>query len=107
MSLPSSLAAIAACAALLAAPSAGAADLAAGSRIGAIFAEPPERIVLPPHYAGYEANNIASQTIFALQRRIPGYYGGAWDFYYQPYYGTSPVTIFERDPYFCTTFGRC
>ncbi len=101
------LATIATGAALLAAPCAGAADLAAHSRIGAIFAEPPERAVLPPYYARNETNAIVAETVYAFQPRIPGYYGRAGDFYYQSYYGTPPENIFGRDPYACTILGWC
>ncbi len=103
----SHLATIAACAALLAATSAPAADLAARSPIGAIFAEPPERVVLPSYYARNETNAIVAENFYVLQRRIPGYYGRDSDFYYRSYYGTPPETIFGRDPYACTIIGWC
>jgi hypothetical protein len=96
-----------ACAVLLAAPYASAADLAAHSRIGAIFAEPPERVVLPPVYARTDDNLFVAENIYAFQQRIPGYYGRPGDFQYRSYYGTPPLTIFGRDPYACTILGWC
>ncbi len=103
----SSLATIAACAALLSAPCAGAADLAVHSPIGAIFAEPPERVVLPPYYVRNEDNALVAENIYAFQQRIPGYYGRPGDFYYRSYYGTPPENIFGTNPYACTILGYC
>jgi hypothetical protein len=38
---------------------------------------------------------------------VPGYYGGAGDFAYRNYYGTSPIAIFSRLPYACGFHGYC
>jgi hypothetical protein len=107
MPVSSPLSMIAACAALLVTPCAQAADLAAHSRIGTIFAEPPERVILPPYSERNETNAIVAESFYAFQPRIPGYYGRAGDFYYRSYYGTPPETIFGRDPYACTNIGWC
>ncbi len=109
MSLPSFLATIAACAALVAAPCAGAADLAARSAIGAIFADEPAHGVLPapPVRSRIKDNIFWAGAVYSFQQRIPGYYGRPGDFYYRSYYGTPPETIFGRDPYACTIIGWC
>jgi hypothetical protein len=107
MSISPSLATLAACAALLVPPCAGAADLAAHSRIGAIFAEPPGAVVLPPVYVGPDTNLFMAENIWTFQQDIQGYYGRPRDFYYRSYYGTAPETIFGRNPYACTILGYC
>lgn len=106
MAFPSHISALA-CALLLAAPCADAADLAAHSGIGAVFADPPLHAPLLRGETRDATNAVIAETIYAFQPRIPGYYGRAGDFAYRNYYGTSPVTIFGRDPYACTLIGAC
>lgn len=103
----STLLAMIACAAL--GTGAYAADLPAHSRIGAIFAQPAPharaRVVREkekdyPESAFYR---------FRLQPPLPGYYGKASDFYYQPYYEKRRVLsyYFDRLPYACGFYGYC
>ena len=94
-------------AALIVAFGADAADLAVRSRVGVIFDEQPPPAALlrgPPRDA---TDALVAETIYAFQPRIPGYYGRAGNFAYRNYYGTSPVTIFGREPYACTLIGAC
>lgn len=97
----------AACLVLLGAPSAFAADLAAQSRLGAVFAEPPARATFERHAPTDHHELRVVETVYALQPRLPGYYGRPSDFEYRNYYGTSPVTIFSRLPYACGLIGLC
>lgn len=83
---------------------AGAADLPARSRLGAVFAEPAE--------AGSSRYRSAEVTVvevpwMATSPRIPGYYGRPGDFYYTSYYGTDPGIIFGRLPYACWYYSSC
>jgi hypothetical protein len=85
----------------LAAAPVAAADLRAApapSRLGAVFAAPPAATLVET----YEAPVIALPA-----PRVPGYYGGAGDFAYRNYYGTSAVAIFSRLPYACGFHGYC
>src|SRR5262245_56678588 len=81
----------------LAASAAHAADLPMQTRLGAIFAEPSQRVVI------VEPESISPWV--ATSPRVPGYYGRAGDFDYRRYYGTSDTTIFGRFPYACPYYG--
>jgi hypothetical protein len=83
---------------------AGAADLPARSRLGAIFAEPAE--VGPTVYRPAEVA-VVEVPWMSTSPRIPGYYGRWGDFYYTSYYGTSPGIIFGRLPYTCYYYSAC
>jgi hypothetical protein len=109
MPVSSPVSIIAACAALLVTPYAEAADLAARSPIGAIFADESPGIVLqaPPVRSRIKDNIFWAGAVYSFQQRIPGYYGRPGDFYYRSYYGTPPEQIFGRDPYACTILGWC
>lgn len=99
--------ALAACLVLLGGPTAFAADLAAQSRLGAVFAEPPARVTYGRPVPSDDNVLRVVETIYPLQSRLPGYYGRPGDFAYRNYYGTSPVTIFSRLPYACRFVGSC
>uniref|UniRef100_Q07QC8 Uncharacterized protein n=1 Tax=Rhodopseudomonas palustris (strain BisA53) TaxID=316055 RepID=Q07QC8_RHOP5 len=75
-----------------------AADLAAHSKIGRIFAEPVDvrRAKEPPPPQRYD-----------LVLSLPGYYGRPNSFMYTNYYGSSLVDIYGRLPYFCGLYGYC
>jgi hypothetical protein len=86
----------------LATGTAGAADLPAHTRLGAVFAdEPVVRAPVPPavEYAGPIVPWVANSP------RVAGYYGTWFDFDYRNYYGTSPLLIFSRPPYSCAWYG--
>src|SRR5471032_2283884 len=78
---------------------ANAADLAAQSRLGAVFAEP----TVAPATAYPVVSNY--WTVFAPQVDIPplvaGYYGKPNSYYYAPYYGSSIYSTYRRLPYAC------
>jgi hypothetical protein len=80
-----------------------AADLAAQSRLGAVFAEPAA-----PAYAYPIYDNPA---VYAPPVDIPplvaGYYGKPNSYYYSPYYGGSSYGMYARLPYACGFYGYC
>jgi len=80
------------------APPARAADLAAHSPIGRIFAEP---------VAGRRAKEPPPPQRYDLVLSLPGYYGRPNSFMYTNYYGSSLVDIYGRLPYFCGLYGYC
>ena len=86
---------------LLAASSAQAADLPAHSRLGAVFAEPAEVVVIAERPVPLV--DVPTVLIYPL----PGYYGRFNSFNYRSYYSTSPTEIFGRLPYACGTYGYC
>jgi hypothetical protein len=90
--------------AILASP-AGAADLAAHSRLGASFAEPgPAAAVVPaplPEYYSVYAPPVDIRPLVA------GYYGKPNSYLYSPYYGDSQYWNFARRPYACGFHGYC
>jgi hypothetical protein len=81
----------------LSASSAGAADLARRSPIGAVFSDQPVAVT--------RARPVETEAVdigfVRTSPRVPGYYGDRGDFFYQNYYGTPRATIFERLPYAC------
>jgi hypothetical protein len=81
-----------------------AADLAAQSRLGAVFAK--------PYQAPASAYPIYDYpTVYAPPVHIPplvaGYYGKPNSYFYSPYYGGSPYGIYARLPYACGFYGYC
>jgi hypothetical protein len=86
---------------------AGAADLPAQSRLGAVFADPPA-VQAPDTYA-YRANGYA--TVYAppvdIRPLVAGYYGKPNSYFYRPYYGESQYWNFARLPYACGFYGYC
>lgn len=91
-----------ACPAVPGAAPAHAADLPAQSRLGAIFAEPGPAVV------AVERRELPMPwPEIGVALSVPGYYGRITDFTYSNYYGTSPVTIYERLPYACGFYGYC
>jgi len=83
---------------------AGAADLPAQSRLGAVFAEPAPVPV-------YSHRNYEVFTVYAPPVDIPplvaGYYGKPNSYYYTPYYGGTNWGIYNRLPYACGWYGYC
>jgi len=94
--------AFAACVIGMVASPACAADLAAQSRLGAVFAEPPVRVV-----RGEIVEPLDGGAVFFVPPKVPGYYGRPDDFTYRNYYGTSPLAIFGRLPYACGFYAAC
>jgi hypothetical protein len=86
--------------ALLLAGPAHAADLAAHSKIGRIFAEPaaPVRVVVVER-------RVEPMDFPVLS--LPGYYGRPNSFRYTNDYGSSLIDIYGRLPYFCGLYGYC
>lgn len=83
---------------------AGAADLPAQSRLGAVFAEPAPVPV-------YSYQNYDFTAVYAPPVNIPplvaGYYGKPNSYYYAPYYGGTNWGIYNRLPYACGWYGYC
>jgi hypothetical protein len=73
---------------MIAAGSASAADLAARSRLGAVFAEPPV-VVRGGHVARVETVVVVDPGFVRTSPPVAGYYGQAGDFHYRNYYGTA------------------
>jgi hypothetical protein len=91
------------------ATAASAADLAAHSKIGAIFAEPSEAPGVAQR--GREATgpvigySLLPDPVWA---RGGSYYGSSWSYYYGgPYYGGSYYPAAVRLPYVCGLYGYC
>jgi hypothetical protein len=91
----------------LTAMTAGAADLPAQSRLGAIFAEPAE-----VHPTAYRSREVSAPVIpYNLLPNPPWnrggyYYGSSWSYYNGgPYYGGTFYSA--RLPYVCGFFGYC
>ena len=100
------IAGLTACMLLIASSSAPAADLGARpSRIGAIFAESPARVVHAP--IERDPSVVIVEAIYPVTPRLPGYYGRPRDFKYRNYYGTWPIAIFSRLPYACGFVAAC
>ncbi|MDB5522155.1 MAG: hypothetical protein JWQ82_1752 [Tardiphaga sp.] len=97
------MAGLAAAAMLIAASSANGADLAGQSRLGAIFSEPPARVVRVVPAEEPRPQGI----LYTNALKVPGYYGTPRDFEYRNYYGTSPIEIYSRLPYACGFVGLC
>ena len=72
------------------------------SRLGAVFAEPTQRIVRVEIAAPVEDG-----VLYFIPPKVPGYYGRPTDFAYGNYYGTSPLAIFGRLPYACGFYASC
>jgi hypothetical protein len=88
---------------------AGAADLPARSKIGAIFAEPAE-----PAAVAYRTGEVSGPIIPYNLLPVPPwnrggyYYGSPWDSYYGgPYYGGDYYPAAVRLPYVCGLYGYC
>jgi hypothetical protein len=92
---------------------AGAADLAPQSRLGAIFAEPAE--APPPAYpSAYRSAAFPGPIIpynllpNPLWNRGNYYYGSSWSYYNPgPYYGGPYAWDGGRLPYVCGLYGYC
>ena len=67
--------------------SAGAADMAHRSRLGAVFAEPPV-VVRGAAVARVETVEVVDPGFVRNSPPVAGYYGQAGDFHYRNYYGT-------------------
>jgi hypothetical protein len=83
--------------------SADAADMAARSRIGTVFAAPAGEAYVV-RQAVPEVVEIGSVR---TSPQVPGYYGTRGDFFYKNYYGTPPDVVFGRLPYGCGWVGLC
>ena len=91
---------------------AGAADLPAQSRIGAIFAEPAEA-----HPTAYRSRDVSTTVIPVMPYNLlpnPPWnngiynYGSAWSYGYGgAYYGGPYVSYAVRLPYVCSFYGYC
>jgi hypothetical protein len=94
---------------VLTATTARAADLAAHSRLGAIFAEPAEAQVEPVRSQGYSGPIIPYSLLpDPVWNRGGGYYGSSWSYYYGgPYYGGPVSPSIFRLPYVCGLYGYC
>src|SRR5690348_9690240 len=84
------------------------ADMAASSGRRA----PPQvygRTAVPPQDDPALISAGPSTPILPGSSTLPGYYGRAFDYYYQgPYYGGGPYpTYFWRLPYACGVYGYC
>jgi hypothetical protein len=93
----------------LTATTAGAADLPAQSRIGAIFADPTEA-----HPTAYRSREVLAPVIPYNLLPDPPWnrgqytYGSSWSYGYSgPYYGGPYVPYFVRLPYVCGLYGYC
>jgi hypothetical protein len=88
---------------------AGAADLPAQSRLGAIFAEPVEVRVVPYRSVEYSAPIIGFNLLPDPPWARGGYYyGSSWSYYYPgPYYGGPYTDYAFRLPYVCGLYGYC
>jgi hypothetical protein len=88
---------------------ASAADLPAGSRIGAVFAEPDQ--APPPVYRRVKdpAPIIPFNLLPNPQWNRGNYnYGSSWSYYYPgPYYGGPYYGDGARLPYVCGLYGYC
>ncbi len=78
------------------------------------YAPPPQVYVVPappPPVYVEDPSLISPPTtpILAGSSTLPGYYGRAFDYYYQgPYYGGGPYPgYFFRLPYACGVYGYC
>jgi hypothetical protein len=88
---------------------AGAADLPAQSRLGAIFAEPAEVGVRAYRTEEYSAPIIPYNLLpNPLWNQGTYYYGSSWSYYYPgAYYGGPYVSYAVRLPYVCGLYGYC
>lgn len=88
---------------------ASAADLAAHSRLGAIFAEPAPVRVEVYREREYSAPIIPYTNLpDPLWNRGNYYYGSSWSWYYPgPYYGGPYQGYATRLPYVCGLYGYC
>ena len=88
---------------------ASAADLAAHSRLGAIFAEPAPVRVEVYRERQYSAPIIPYTNLpDPLWNRGNYYYGSSWSWYYPgPYYGGPYQGYATRLPYVCGLYGYC
>jgi hypothetical protein len=91
------------------AATASAADLAAHSRLGAIFAEPAPVRVEAYREREYSAPIIPYTNLpDPLWNRGNYYYGSSWSWYYPgPYYGGPYQGYATRLPYVCGLYGYC
>jgi hypothetical protein len=89
---------------------AGAADMPAQSRLGAIFAEPSEA---PPQVDRYRSSAYSARIItYTLANGLlarGGYnYGSPYSYFYNgPYYGGPYASDAPRLPYVCGLYGYC
>lgn len=93
-----------------AATTAGAADLAGHSRLGAVFAETvpqSRRVILAEREKPVQEPIITYAPEVYIPSIVHGYYGKPNSYYYRSYYGTRPETIFGRAPYGCGGYGYC
>jgi hypothetical protein len=86
--------------------SAGAADLAHRSRLGAVFAEPPV-VVRGAAVARAETVEVVDPGWVRNSPRVAGYYGQAGDFHYRNYYGTPRPWLGQYLPYACVLEALC
>lgn len=88
---------------------AGAADLAEHSRLGAIFAEPSRKARVVYRTVNDEAPIVPyNQLPNPPWNRGTYNYGSSWSFYYPgPYYGGSYDGDGARLPYVCGLYGYC
>ncbi len=84
---------------------AGAADMAEHTKLGEIFAAPPQgrRVAVRP----VATTTIAFVPWITSSPKIPGYYGKAGNFEYNSYYGTPWYEWYGRQPYSCWFSGTC
>lgn len=85
---------------------AGAADLAAHSRLGAVFAEPPV-VVRGAAVVRNETVVVVDPGFVRNSPRVAGYYGEAGDFHYRNYYGTKRPWLGQYLPYACVLEALC
>ena len=89
---------------------AGAADLPAQSKLGAIFAEPAQPRAEAVRSREYSGPVIAYSLLpDPVWNRGGSNYGSSWSYYYGgPYYGGAGSTpSFIRLPYVCGLYGYC
>jgi hypothetical protein len=93
----------------ISASAASAADLAAHSRIGALFAEPaaPRRAVAVVRPQPVEEDIVSYAPEIDVRRKVGGYYGKPDSYFDRSYYNTPPALIFSRAPYACGFYGYC
>ncbi|MDQ8726132.1 hypothetical protein [Bradyrhizobium sp. LHD-71] len=100
--------ALSALALAIAGTGAGAADLPAHTRLGAVFAEPYVPRVYAERDTNYPTFVFAPQV--DIRPIVGGYYGKPFSYYYKPYYGdeaTALTDAYTRLPYACGFYGYC
>jgi hypothetical protein len=89
---------------------AGAADLPAQSRLGAVFAEPAEVHVRTYRTEEFSTGPIIPYNLLPNPLWNQGVYnyGSSWSYYYPgAYYGGPYVSYAVRLPYVCGLYGYC